>query len=257
MSAPRLPDSLRRLPIAHRALHDARQRRPENSLSAIHAAISAGYAIEIDLQISSDGHAVMFHDETLDRMTAQSGPVNARSLADLRAIALKGSDDTIPSFAEVLSFVAGRVPILVELKDQHGEMGQGDGALERAVARDLADYHGDLAVMSFNPHSMADMARLAPAVPRGLTTSAYLPSVWNPLPADICAHLAQIPDYDRVGASFISHEWRYLDMPRVTQLAAQGADILCWTIKSPQAESMGRALACNITFEEYKTPNPA
>ena len=115
MSAPRLPDSLRRLPIAHRALHDARQRRPENSLSAIHAAISAGYAIEIDLQISSDGHAVMFHDETLDRMTAQSGPVNARSLADLRAIALKGSDDTIPSFAEVLSFVAGRVPILVDV----------------------------------------------------------------------------------------------------------------------------------------------
>jgi len=252
-----LPQVMRRLPVAHRALHDRSQRRVENSPAAILAAIAAGYAIEIDLQLSRDGVAMVFHDETLDRLTHETGPVCDRSADQLARIALRDSDDTIPRFADVLALVAGRVPLLVELKDQTGDMGQSDGALEQAVARDLAGYRGDLAVMSFNPHSMADMARLAPAVPRGLTTSAYLPAVWHPLPAEICAHLAQIPDYDRVGASFISHEWRYLDMPRVTQLAAQGADILCWTIKSPQAESMARAIACNITFEGYQTPIPA
>ena len=253
---PRLPESLRRLPVAHRALHDRGLRRPENSRAAIRAAIAAGYAIEIDLQLTADGHAVVFHDDTLDRLTAATGPVRARSAAELGAILLRDADDGIPTFAEVLSLVAGQVPLLVEIKDQDGAMGPGVGVLEAATARCLAGYDGDVAVMSFNPHSMAEMARLLPRVPRGLTTSAYS-SDWVPLSQDVCDRLRGIPDYDRVGASFISHEWRDLERARVAELAAQGADVLCWTIRSPEDEAAARRIACNVTFEGYAAAIPA
>jgi glycerophosphoryl diester phosphodiesterase len=251
MPLPRLPETLRRLPVAHRALHDRTARRPENSPAAIRAAIAAGYAIEIDLQLSADGHAMVFHDETLDRLTGAQGPVRSRSAAELGAIRLTDADDGIPTFAEVLALVAGRVPLLVEIKDQDGAMGPGVGLLEAAAARCLAGYRGDVAVMSFNPHAMAELARLLPRVPRGLTTSAYDVADWAPLPADVCDRLRGIPDYDRVGASFISHEWRDLGRARVAELAAAGADVLCWTIRSPEAEAEARRVACNVTFEGY------
>lgn len=256
MPAPRLPDALRRLPVAHRALHDRAAGRPENSRAAIRAAIAAGYAIEIDLQLSADGHAMVFHDETLDRLTEARGPVRGRSAAELGAIRLTDADDGIPGFAEVLALVAGRVPLLVEIKDQDGAMGPGVGVLEAAAARCLAGYPGDVAVMSFNPHAMAEMARLLPRVPRGLTTSAYDVADWAPLPAEVCDRLRGIPDYNRVGASFISHEWQDLGRARVAELAAAGSDVLCWTIRSPEAEAEARWLACNVTFEGYAAAFP-
>ncbi len=126
-----LPQAFLNLPIAHRALHDVADGRPENSRAAIRAAISAGYAIEMDLQLSRDGRAMVFHDYDLGRLTGQSGAVCQRDAADLAAIPLRGGDEGIPSFAEVLDLVAGRVPLLVELKDQHGAMGETDGKLER------------------------------------------------------------------------------------------------------------------------------
>ena len=256
MSAPKLPERLRRLPVAHRALHDRSLRRPENSRAAIAAAVAAGYAIEIDLQLTADGHAVVFHDDALDRLTDAAGPVRARSAAELGAIRLKDADDGIPSFAEVLTLVAGRVPLLVEIKDQDGAVGPGVGVLEAAAARALASYAGDVAVMSFNPHSMAEMARLLPRVPRGLTTWEWDADEWPPLREIDCAHLRAIPDYDRVGASFISHHWQDLGRARVAELAALGADVLCWTIRSPEAEAEARRIACNITFEGYPAAIP-
>jgi glycerophosphoryl diester phosphodiesterase len=256
MPVSRLPETLRRLPVAHRALHDRGARRPENSRAAIRAAIEAGYAIEIDLQLSADGHAMVFHDDALDRLTADHGPLRARSAAELGAIRLKDADDGIPTFAEVLALVAGQVPLLVEIKDQDGAMGPGVGVLEAAAARCLAGYRGDVAVMSFNPHSMAEMARLLPRVPRGITTSAYDVADWAPLPPAVCDRLRSIPDYDRVGACFISHEWADLGRPRVAELAAAGADVLCWTIRSADQEAIARKIACNVTFEGYRAAIP-
>jgi glycerophosphoryl diester phosphodiesterase len=228
----------------------------ENSRAAADAAIAAGYAIELDLQLSADGRAMVFHDEMLDRLTPEAGPVAARSAAELGRILLTDGAETIPTFAEFLARVAGRVPLLVEIKDQDGAMGPGVGALEAAVAADLAGYDGPVAVMSFNPHSVAAMARLAPGLPRGITTSAYDPAVWAPLPTAVCDRLRDIPDYETVGASFISHEWRDLARPRVTALAAAGAAILCWTIRSPEAEAEARRFAHNVTFEGYRAPLP-
>ena len=105
-----------RTPFAHRGLWDAS--KPENSISAIKAAVNAGYGVEFDLQLSQDGVAVMFHDETIDRMTSHSGYVADFSAAQLNTFQLGNSTDTIPTFADVLKIVDGRVPMLVELKDQ-------------------------------------------------------------------------------------------------------------------------------------------
>ena len=257
MTRPPLPDAFLGPPIAHRAFHDVSAGRPENSLSAVQAAIAAGYGIEIDLQLTADGAAMVFHDYGLKRLTGHDGTVRQRTAADLGAIPLAGGDgETIPTLAEILERVAGQVPLLIELKDQDGAMGDRIGPLEAATAIALKDYTGPVAVMSFNPHSVAEMARLCPDVPRGLTTSGYDPADW-PLNAQTCARLRGIPDFDRVGASFISHEAGDLDRPRVADLKAAGTPILCWTIRSPEAEAEARRVAGNITFEGYSAAFPA
>jgi hypothetical protein len=111
--------------------------------------------------------------------------------------------------------------------------------------------------MSFNPHSVAHMARLAPHLPRGITTSAYDPEDWAPLSPTTCDRLRGIPDFDTTGASFISHEAADLRRPRVAEIKTTGAAILCWTIRSPEAEAKVRAVADNVTFEGYAARLPA
>ena len=252
-----LPPGLLRLPIAHRALHDRTAGRIENCLSAIRAAVDAGYAIEIDVQLSADAQAMVFHDEELPRLTGQPGWVKDHTAAALGQMTLTDSTDTIPSLPQVLTLIAGRVPLLIEIKDQTLTMSQTDGRLETAVTDALQRYTGDVAVMSFNPHSIAHMARLAPHIPRGLTTSSYDPADWHPLAPATCDALRDIPDYDRTLSSFISHEAGDLTRPRVATLRAMGAAILCWTIRAPAAEAAARAIAHNITFEGYAAPIPA
>ncbi len=252
-----LPLPFRRLPIAHRAYHDRDAGRPENSLSAIRAAVAAGYGIEIDLQPSAEGVPMVFHDYSLERLTGATGPIRGRSSAELQALPLIGGEEGIPTLAQVLAEVAGRVPLLVEIKDQDGALGPDVGALEAAAAPLLAAYQGPLAVMSFNPHSMAAMARLAPGLARGLTTCAFRPDDWQLIAPARLQELSDIPDYDRVGACFISHEWQDLDHARVTALKGQGAEILCWTIRSSADEAQARKIAQNITFEKYPAEIPA
>lgn len=246
-----LPGSLLSRPIAHRAYHDKDQGRPENSPAAMRAAVAAGYGIEIDLQLSADGVPMVFHDYALDRLTEAHGPVALRSAAELAVIMLRHGSEAIPTLAQVLDIVAGQVPLLIEIKDQDGAMGPNIGPLEAATAQALKGYDGPLAVMSFNPHSMQAMARLAPDIPRGLTTSSFEASDWPTLSAGTCDRLREIPDFDAVGASFISHEANDLDRPRVASLKASGVPILCWTIRSPQAEAEARKIAVNVTFEGY------
>lgn len=255
MQAP-LPDDFLRMPIAHRALHDIRRGCLENSPSAIRAAIDAGYAIEIDLQISADGVPMVFHDDDLDRLTLETGPITARTAADLVRISLRGSDDQIATLAQILDLVACRVPLLIEIKDQSGTMTETEGRLEIATAEALATYTGPVSVMSFNPFSVARMASLAPTIARGLVTAAYDPEKWAPLPKATCDRLRQIPDYDRTLCSFISHEAADLARPRVAELKAKGAKILCWTVRSPHDEALARRFADNVTFEGYTAEHP-
>lgn len=251
MSRARLPTDFLTVPLAHRGYHDVANHRPENSLSAFAAAIAAGYGIELDVQLTADGLAMVFHDDTLDRMTGKTGAVLDHSAVALGAIRLRNSTDLIPTLAQVLALVAGKVPVLIEIKERLDTMQDTSGRLERAVANAVKDYQGPVAVMSFNPHCVAHMARLAPDTPRGITTDDYNPQQCLPLSPEVCAHLRAIPDYDRTASSFISHKASDLLRPRVADLKSMGAAVLCWTIRSPEAEAKARQIADNITFEGY------
>ncbi|QQA45044.1 glycerophosphodiester phosphodiesterase family protein [Pelagovum pacificum] len=245
---PRLPDVFLRRPIAHRALHDRRDGRPENSLAAIRAATARDLPVEIDVQLTADGEAVVFHDDRLDRLTDETGPVRERTVADLTAIPLKDGAENIPTLAQVLAEPSPG--FLIEIKDQDGALGPGIGALEEAVARAVQDSDATVALMSFNPHSIVTLSRLLPDVPRGLTTCSFGPE-WPDLPEATRAELAKIAMYDEAGASFISHHWPVLDSPRVAELKADGATILCWTIRSAKDEQTARKIADSVTFEGY------
>ena len=253
--SPALPPDFLHLPLAHRALHDVADGRPENSRAAIRAAIAAGYGIEIDVQSSADDQPMVFHDYELARLADGPGKIGDHRASELVTIPLRGGDETIPTLSDVLDLVAGRVPLLIEIKDQDGEMGPAVGPLETSVAAVLADYGGPVAVMSFNPHAVIKMADLLLDVPRGLVTGSYDSENWG-LPAEVCDRLRDIPDYDRAGCSFISHQYQDLNRPRVAELKSAGAKILCWTVKSPVEEAVARKIADNITFEQYLAPFP-
>ena len=252
-----LDDAFLAQPLAHRALHDVTGGRPENSRAAIRAAIANGYGIEIDLQLSRDGRAMVFHDYDLARLTGEKGAVQQCTAEELSAIYLTGSEEGIPTLAEVLKLVDGRVPLLIELKDQHGQMGETDGRLEHATAQDIKGYDGPVALMSFNPHSVIILAQLCPDIPRGIVTCGYPPEDWAMLSDVTRAHLREIPDYDAAGAVFISHQVSDLDRPRVAGLKAKGANVLCWTVRSAEVEAKARKVADNITFEGYLAVKPS
>ena len=129
---------------AHRGLHD--DAIPENSLAAFECACKAGVGIELDVQFSRDGEVMVFHDFDLRRMTGEEGKLRHRDCADLQTLKLQESDQTIPTLAEVLRLVDGRVPLLVELKGE-----ELNTSLCDAVGALMEAYDGPYCLESFNP----------------------------------------------------------------------------------------------------------
>ena len=192
---PALDPAFLKTPIAHRALHDASKGIFENCRSAIIAAIEHGYAIEIDLQLSADGRAMVFHDDTLDRLTDKREDVSDYTAAELSRIKVGSGQDVIEPLEDILHLIDGRVPLLIELKDQSRQLSQTDGRLEQATIDALSLYHGPVAVMSFNPYMIATMAQLSSELPLGLTTGGFMDPSWG-IDAERIAHLSQIADFD-------------------------------------------------------------
>jgi glycerophosphoryl diester phosphodiesterase len=151
---------------AHRGLHGAGV--PENSLSAFSAAITRGMGIECDVQQTSDGRAVVFHDWDLDRLTGERGPVAARTVESLAQVTLGGGTDRIPGLHDLLVLIRGQVPVLIEIKTRRERR---VAALCLAVRRDLEGYGGPVAVMGFDPRVSAWFRRHAPRVVRGLVVT--------------------------------------------------------------------------------------
>lgn len=249
------PDFLK-LPITHRALHDVANGRPENSVEGALAAIAAGYAIEIDIQLTKDGQALVFHDYYLGRLTHETGLVRDKTAAEIASIPLIGGQSAPPLLPDFLKLVGGRVPLLVEIKDQDGGLGPDIGVLETAVCSALNGYTGAVALMSFNPHSVAKCAELAPHIPRGIVTEPITPRAWPNVPGAARDHLTRIADFDRVGACFISHSVKDLGSPHVKRIKDQGGVVLCWTVRSAAQEAEARKTADNITFEKYLAEFP-
>jgi len=247
---PELDPGFLRLPIAHRGLHDRAAGRIENSRAAVAAAVAAGYGVEIDVQRAADGEAMVFHDEALPRLTGAPGLVADHTAEALGRIHLTGTDEGVPTLAEILDLVAGRAPLLIEIKDQTGTLSPEVGPLEARVGALLSEYRGPVAVMSFNPHSVAALAEVAPAVSRGLTSCAFDGPEW-PLPDYRRAELAALAAVGPTGSSFVSHDRSDLANPALARLKAEGLPILAWTIRSPVEEALARRVADNVTFERY------
>jgi len=140
---------------AHRGLHG--DGVPENSLEAFELACQAGYGIELDIQLSSDGVVMVFHDGTLDRMTGVEGKVCDFTADELTEMRLANTDEKIPTFKEVLALVGGRVPLLVELKG-----GTLDTTLCGKAYELLKDYGGSFCLESFNPWLVKGIKDLMP-----------------------------------------------------------------------------------------------
>src|SRR4051812_26866634 len=151
-------------PYAHRGLHDSAAGVIENTASAFRAAIEAGYGIECDVQISADGEAMVHHDFILGRLTRGNSRLDERTAAELQAIDYFATGDRMQTLGELCDLVAGRVPMLVEIKSRF----DGDARIALRTAAVLAAYHGPVATMSFDPGMIAATRGAAKALPRGL-----------------------------------------------------------------------------------------
>ena len=151
-------------PLAHRGLHNAEI--PENSLAAFDNAARENYGIELDVRSLADGTIVVFHDDTLGRMTKQDGYLANLTYPDIKDLKLVNSNEKIPTLAEVLKVVDGRVPILIEIKNM-GKVGE----LEKAILKALEGYKGEYAVESFNPYTLEWFKINAPQIKRGQLSS--------------------------------------------------------------------------------------
>ncbi len=226
-------------PVAHRGLHDAT--RPENSLAAFEAAVDAGIPIELDVHASLDAEAVVFHDEALERMTGIVGDVRAWPGHRLRELPLDGTTERIPSLAEVLAMVDGRVPVVVEIKNE-GAI----GVVERSVARVLDHYDGPVAVQSFNPLTVAWFRRERPQVPRGLLAGDLDDSGFGLAKRVVLRHLLFAP---HVRPAYIGYDLRALPEPAVSLLRRFGVPVLAWTVRTVEERSRAIQLADNYIFE--------
>lgn len=149
-----------RVNYAHRGLWS--ERIPENSLAAFAYAAQKGYGIELDVQLSKDKKIMVFHDGSLKRMCGVDRRVGEMTCEELKALRLKGSDQTIPTLAEVLALVRGRVPLMIEVKGE-----QKQTALCVRLARMLDSYRGAFCVISFNPLILNWFKNYRPCYARG------------------------------------------------------------------------------------------
>ena len=222
---------LGRWTYAHRGLHSPGS--PENSLAAFALAAEGGLGIECDIQRSRDGEAMLLHDWELERLTGVQGPLAAHDAADLAQIAFTDGGHFIARLADLLELVAGRVPVLVEIKSRRGYDVKRSC---RAVARALDGYYGDVAVMSFDPRVPNWFAHHCPGPVRGLvmreddvgmTQQAWQRhlALWIARPEFIAYHVAALPNR------------------MVAGLRERGLPVLTWTVDSPQARAIAAAHA--------------
>ena len=238
-------------PIAHRGLHDAANGIVENSRTAVWHAVQSGYGFEVDVQISSDGEAMVFHDDVLDRLTDYAGPVKEFTAAQLSGVPLKDSanGDTIWTLAELLELVAGQAPAVIEIKTHWDS----NTALARRVGELLAAYEGPVAAKSFDPDLVAELARAAPNVARGIVGYAYDDEEAESLTPFKRARLRNLLHWPRTGPHFIS--WDVKDLPRTSVDLANritGAPVMTWTVRTPADQARAGLYADQMIFEGFR-----
>ena len=242
------PDWLTARPVAHRGLHDAAHGVIENTPSSVAAAIAANYAIEVDLQVTADGEAMMHHDDALGRLTEGSGALQEMSAAELRQVAYKATADRMISLGELCELVAGRGTLVLELKSHF----DGDRRLPQRVADVLRGYAGPVAAMSFDPGQVAVLRELAPSLRRGLIAeNRYRPhhrdKSWFRGSADY------LGDLFKARPQFLAYSVR--DLPSPIPLFSRyllGLPLLTWTVRSDDDRARAERWADQMIFEGFR-----
>ena len=239
-------------PIAHRGLHDRSAGVIENSADAARAAIDGGYAIECDVQDSADGEAFVFHDHDLERLTGRPGAFCAMPAAMLDTLSLRDAraNANIPRLADFLALVAGRVPLVIEVKSRF----DGNPALTRRCLDILRDYAGPVCVKSFDPQVLAWLRRDAPQILRGIVAdgAGNGPPDGAGATPDACRARANLLHFDETRPDFVS--WKAADLPHAAPFlcrSLRAMPILTWTIRSPDQAAAVRAHADQIVFEGF------
>ncbi len=237
-------------PIAHRGFHDSTQGIVENSLAAARRAIAKNYAIECDVQSSKDGDAIVFHDATLDRLLGLSGTIGALAAPEIARLAYKDSEERIASLSDFLAVIAGRVPLIVELKSRF----DGDVRLPTRVAQLAEIYAGPLALKSFDPQVLCALRGLGVERPLGLVAQAhYAAADWPELDELARKNLEALVDFPRGKPDFLS--WHVGDLPHAVPLLCRvgmGMKVMVWTVRTQAERAIAQQWADQIVFEGFE-----
>ena len=242
-------DWLTARPIAHRGLHDGAS-AIENTTSAFQAAIDGGYGIETDVQITSDGEAMVHHDFALGRLTLGSRQLAAMTASGLKEVPFKATSDRMITLGELCEFVAGRVPLLIELKSRF----DADLRLANRAAEVVKTYPGPAALMSFDPTFIAALREIAPALPRGIVAERYYKhSEWHDLSASQKRSLAFLLHLPRSRPHFVAYHVK--DLPSLGPWIARHIlrlPLLTWTVRSEEDRQRARKQADQMIFEDFR-----
>lgn len=228
---------LNTMPIAHRGLWN--ENLIENSLPAYQNAVDNNFAIEIDLYLSSDRVLFSFHDKSLERMTGEEGNIFDKTASEIKALRLSNSEYSIPTFDEVLGLVDGKVPLLIEIKNQPDKT-----VVDKIVER-LKSYNGEFAIQSFNPLYIKRVKKLAPSIIRGIlgtnekepTKSAFNNFIIKKMPLNFLIK----PD-------FVSYNYKGLPLKK---RKVKNKTVLAWTVTSEEIANNVRQFTDNIIFENF------
>lgn len=211
---------------AHRGLWNSTLGIPENSLPAFAGAVEAGYAIELDVQITKDNRLVVFHDDTLERMCGVRGRVSSFTLRELKEFRLKDTCFSIPEFREVLEIVKGRVPLLIEIK-----LPTHNTRTCMILNHELKKYEGKYCIESFNSLALRWFRRHRPGIVRGQLSDRFRKSdgvnlILRFLAARLMLNWVGRPD-------FIAYNYRYADRLGLRlQRKLFRAPVFAWTVQN-------------------------
>ena len=225
--------------IAHRGLYD--KDTPENSLSAFKKAIEQGYAIELDVNPLADGTPVVFHDSKMSRMTGKDKYIQNLTAEELSDTTLLNSNEKIPTLKEVLKFVNGKTPLLIEIKHQERV-----GDLEKRIWELLKDYKGEYAVQSFDPFSLKWFKDNAPKVWRGQLSSYFKNEPMSFVKKSLLKRLAftKIAKQDFVSYNMDNLPNKYTKRSLVP--------VITWTVKTNEEYLKAVQITDNVIFEGFE-----
>lgn len=236
-------------PIAHRGLHNEAKGIIENTTSSVKAAMAKGYGIEVDVQAARDATPMVFHDEALERIMDAKGLLIERTPAELQRMAYQRCADRMMTLDELLELVAGRSPLLIEIKTLFGKPGE----FERKIARSVAAYRGPVALMSFDPYAIGACRQPAPQVPLGLTSYRWDDDWMSEVSASLKRRMRKLKVLPEIGASFVAYDID--DLPALPPLMANrlwGYQLLSWTVRTPEQRAKARKYVDAIIFEGFE-----